>query len=88
MVFRKSYQTHMIQMIKNNYWPFTCFHPIGYKHSVQSVGSLNLIEISFEEIRCDYYSIKNVCADPDLIHVSKTNFINIASFFCYHKQHI
>jgi len=54
----------------SNIWPFTCFHPIGHEFPIQPVGSLNLIDISFEEIRCDYYMIKNVSASPGLFHVS------------------
>lgn len=50
-------------------WPFTCYQPIGNIFPIQPVGSLNFIEASFEEIRCDYYLIKNISANPELIHV-------------------
>lgn len=54
-------------------WPFTCFHPIGNPYPIQPVGRLNFIEASFEEIRCDYYVIRTMCANPTLIHVRKMN---------------
>lgn len=54
----------------SNTWPFTCFHPIGHDFPIQPVGSLNLIDISFEEIRCDYYMSKNISASSGLLHVS------------------
>lgn len=61
----------------SNIWPFTCFQPIGHEFPIQPVGSLNLIEISFEEIRCDYYITKNITANPGLIHVSNKLTTNI-----------
>lgn len=64
----KTYQSHIKQLSMSNIWPFTCFHPIGHDYPIQPVGCLNLIEISFEEIRCDYYIIKIISADSDLIH--------------------
>lgn len=58
-------------MLDSNMWPLTCFHPIGFKYPISSIGCLNLLDVSFEELRCDYYNIKNTCADAGLIHVSK-----------------
>ncbi|VVC37188.1 Hypothetical protein CINCED_3A019269 [Cinara cedri] len=64
----KVYQSHIKEQLKSNLWPFTCFHPIGKVFPIQPIGSLNFIEISFEELRCDYYLIKTMCANPQLIH--------------------
>ncbi|XP_026821482.1 uncharacterized protein LOC113559901 [Rhopalosiphum maidis] len=64
----KTFQNHIRQISLSNIWPFTCFQPIGHEFPIQPVGSLNLIEISFEEIRCDYYMTKNITANPGLIH--------------------
>ncbi|XP_060859632.1 probable ATP-dependent RNA helicase ddx42 [Metopolophium dirhodum] len=64
----KTYQRHVQQLSMTNIWPFTCFHPIGHQFAIQPVGSLNLIDVSFEEIRCDYYMTKNISANPGLIH--------------------
>ncbi|XP_022175331.1 uncharacterized protein LOC111037230 [Myzus persicae] len=64
----KTYQSHIQQLLMSNIWPFTCFHPIGHQYPIQPVGSLNLIDVSFEEIRCDYYLTKHITADPGLIH--------------------
>lgn len=70
----KTYQTHTQQLIDSNIWPFTCYHPIGNVYPIQPVGSLNFIEVSFEELRCDYYICKSVCANPEMIHVSENIF--------------
>ncbi|XP_025207833.1 putative uncharacterized protein DDB_G0282133 [Melanaphis sacchari] len=64
----KTYQNHVRQLSMSNAWPFTCFQPIGHEFPIQPVGCLNFIEVSFEEIRCDYYMTKNICANPGLIH--------------------
>lgn len=50
-------------------WPLTCFHPIGNTYPIQPVGILNFPDVSFEELRCDYYVSKNISADTGLIHV-------------------
>lgn len=69
------YQMQMNHMLVIKYWPLTCYNPIGHSPSVELVGSLNLMDVSFEEIRCDYYNVKNICANPELIHVRKTKFV-------------
>lgn len=69
------YQLQMNQMLVNNYWPLSCYNPIGNSPAVEPVGSLNLIDVSFEELRCDFYNVKKICANPELIHVSKTNSV-------------
>lgn len=74
MIFSHAYQKQVKQDIDSNIWPFTCFNPIGHEYPIQSVGCLNLIEISFEEIRCDYYLLKAVCADSKLVHVRDNNY--------------
>lgn len=60
-------------LISSTIWPLTCFHPIGHSYPIQSVGSLNLPDVSFEELRCDYYLSKNISANPGQIHVKKFN---------------
>lgn len=64
----KTYQNHVRQMSMSNIWPFTCFHPIGHEFPIQPIKSLNLIDVSFEEIRCDYYLSKDISATSGLLH--------------------
>lgn len=71
------YQKHIKDNLNSTVWPFSCYHPIGNPFPIQPVGRLNFIEISFEEIRFDFYAIKNMCADPISIHVRQINvYIN------------
>lgn len=69
----------------------TCYQPIGSAYPIQPVGSLNLPDVSFEEIRCDFYTLKNIVGDPNSIHVSINKyvftiklFINIYEYLCLH----
>lgn len=70
------YRSHVKELLNSNIWPFTCFHPVGHVYPIQTTGSLNFLDISFEEIRCDYYITKTLCASPGPIHVSKVQFLH------------
>lgn len=70
--FRKYFQTQINQLLCSNIWPLTCYQPLSYP--IQPVGNLNLIDVSFEEIRCDFYALKNIVADPESVHVSMNNY--------------
>lgn len=65
----------MKQILESNMWPLTCFQPIGNTFAIQPVGCLNLPDVSFEEIRCDYYHLKTISADAENIHVSKNECV-------------
>ncbi|XP_050529317.1 probable serine/threonine-protein kinase clkA [Daktulosphaira vitifoliae] len=63
-----NYQAHMKQLLSSNIWPLSCSQPIGHSFPIQPIGILNLIEVSFEEIRCDYYFAKSLNLDALSIH--------------------
>ncbi|XP_050426102.1 GATA zinc finger domain-containing protein 15-like [Adelges cooleyi] len=63
-----NYQSHMKQLLSLSVWPFTCSHPIGHTYPIQPIGILNLVEVSYEEIRCDHYLAKILNPDAVLIH--------------------
>lgn len=76
LIISAMYRSHVKELLNSNIWPFTCFHPVGHVYPIQTTGSLNFLDISFEEIRCDYYITKTLCASPGPIHVSKVQFLH------------
>lgn len=70
LIFSKIFRSQVNEYINSSVWPLSCFHPVGNKFPIQPIGCLNFIEASFEEIRCDIYALKKICADPLPVHVS------------------